>query len=170
MMIEQEPQTPTSPVFELDRTPIAALVRALYRVTTVQRGLGRHSLAELGSQGFSALAVIGVYGPLRVGEVAGRLSVDLSVASRQIAALVSQGYVERRRDPADRRAHEVALTATGRDVLRESHRRMIDALSDALSAWPQDDLIRLAGSLERLREDYLRHARPAATDGQEADR
>ena len=80
------------------------------------------------------------------------------VASRQIATFVGQGYVERRPDPDDRRAHAVALTDTGRTVLRESHRRMVDDLAAALGKWPQDDVIRLAGSLERLREDYIRHA------------
>src|SRR3954451_17250010 len=76
--------------------PIEALVRQLYGLGMVQRDIGRHALAELGTQGFTALAVIQVHGPLRVSEVARRLGVDLSVASRQIASLAAEGYVERR--------------------------------------------------------------------------
>ena len=59
---------------------IEALVRQLYRLGMVQREIGRHAMAELGTQGFTALAVIQVHGPLRVSDVAQRLGVDLSVA------------------------------------------------------------------------------------------
>src|SRR4051794_13180169 len=68
------------------------LVIALYRLGLVQRSIARHAAAELGSQGFTALAVISRRGPVRVSEVAEQLSVDVSVASRQIAALVLAGY------------------------------------------------------------------------------
>ena len=79
-------------------TPIEALVRQLYGLGMVQRDIGRHAMAELGTQGFHALAVLQVHGPLRVSDVAHRLGVDLSVASRQIASLAAEGYVERRED------------------------------------------------------------------------
>ena len=87
------------------------LVIALYRLGLVQRSIARHALAELGSQGFTALAVIQRQGPVRVSEVAEQLSVDLSVASRQVAALVLAGYVEREPDPDDRRASRLRPTA-----------------------------------------------------------
>src|SRR3954454_24108244 len=90
--------------------PIEALVRQLYGLGMVQRDISRHAMAELGSQGFTALAAIQVHGPLRVSDVALRLGVDLSVASRQVAALADEGHVERRRDDRDRRAQLVAVT------------------------------------------------------------
>ena len=49
------------------------------------------------------------------------------MASRQIASLTTEGYVERREDDRDRRAQLVATTPGGRRVLRESHRRMVTA-------------------------------------------
>jgi DNA-binding MarR family transcriptional regulator len=135
-------------------TPIEALVRQLYGLGMVQRDIGRHALAELGTQGFTALAVLQVHGPLRVSEVAKRRGVDLSVASRQIAALAAEGYVEREPDPDDRRASLVSLTDAGRKVLGESHRRMVHAFSAALDGWSDEDVAALSGGLARLNADF----------------
>ncbi len=60
---------------------VQQLVRQLYGLGLVQREINRHALAELGSQGFAALAIVGLHGPLRVSDVAARLHVDLSVAA-----------------------------------------------------------------------------------------
>jgi DNA-binding MarR family transcriptional regulator len=149
-------------------SPIEALVRQLYGLGMVRRDIERHALAELGTQGFTALAVIQLHGPLRVSEVAQRLGIDLSVASRQIASLASEGYVERREDARDRRAQLVAATTTGRRVLRESHRRMVAAFTHVLDAWSDDDVTALTGGLERLREDFARAAAAHAQATKEA--
>ena len=137
-------------------TPIEALVRQLYGLGMVQRDIGRHAMAELGTQGFHALAVLQVHGPLRVSDVAHRLGVDLSVASRQIASLAAEGYVERREDSRDRRAQLVAVTRSGRKVLRESHRRMVAAFTRVLENWSDEDVNALTSGLDRLREDFAR--------------
>src|SRR5919202_5123816 len=149
-------------------TPIEALVRQLYGLGMVQRDIARHALAELGSQGFVALGVLEVHGPQRISEVAQRLGVDLSVASRQIAALAAEGYVERREDDRDRRAQLVAVTRAGRRVLRESHRRMVAAFTRVLGSWSDEDVNALTGGLERLREDFARAAVGPAHASKEA--
>jgi DNA-binding MarR family transcriptional regulator len=136
--------------------PIEALVRQLYGLGMVQRDIGRHAMAELGTQGFHALAVLQVHGPLRVSDVAQRLGVDLSVASRQIASLAAEGYVERREDSRDRRAQLVAVTRSGRKVLRESHRRMVAGFTRVLEGWSDEDVNALTSGLERLRGDFAR--------------
>ena len=130
------------------------LARSIYRLTTVQRALARHALAELGSRGFTALGVAHRFGPVRVSEIADRLSVDLSVASRQIAALERAGYVVREADPDDRRAQRISITDRGVPVLRESHRRMVEAFEQALGDWSEDELTALAAGLDRLRDDF----------------
>lgn len=148
--------------------PIEALVRQLYGLGMVRRDIERHALAQLGTQGFTALAAIQVHGPLRVSDVAQSLGVDLSVASRQIAALVAEGYVERREDDRDRRAQMVAVTRAGRKVLRESHRRMVAAFEHVLESWSDEDVDALTGGLERLREDFARLAAAHSHAQQEA--
>ena len=141
-------------------TPSEDLVIALYRLGLVQRSIARHALAELGSQGFTALAVIQREGHMRVSEVADQLSVDLSVASRQVAALVLAGYVEREPDPDDRRATRLRPTPAGTKVLTDSHRRMVATATRALGGWSQDEVALLAAQLERLRQDFASVASP----------
>ena len=148
--------------------PIEALVRQLYGLGMVQRDIGRHAMAELGTQGFHALAVLQVHGPLRVSDVAQRLGVDLSVASRQIASLAAEGYVERREDSRDRRAQLVAVTRSGRKVLRESHRRMVAGFTRVLESWSDEDVNALTGGLERLRDDFARLAAAHTSQQKEA--
>jgi len=151
-----------------EHPPIEALVRQLYGLGMVQRDIGRHAMAELGTQGFHALAVLQVHGPLRVSDVAHRLGVDLSVASRQIASLAAEGYVERREDTRDRRAQLVAVTRSGRKVLRESHRRMVAGFTRVLEGWSDEDVNALTGGLERLRDDFARLAAAHTSQQKEA--
>lgn len=120
----------------------------------VQREINRHALAQLGSQGFAALAIVGLHGPLRVSDVAARLHVDLSVASRQVAALDRAGHVTRTPDRGDRRALVVALTDGGRGVLEDTHRRMVEAFGEALACWSEDEIADLTAGLARLRSDF----------------
>jgi DNA-binding MarR family transcriptional regulator len=133
---------------------IENLVRQLYGLGTVRREIGRHALAELGSQGFTALGVVHVHGPIRVSDVAQRLAVDLSVASRQVNALLSAGYLEKEPDPDDARATLLSTTGDGKRVLEESHRRMVHAFGRVLDGWSDEDIAALANSLERLRDDF----------------
>jgi DNA-binding MarR family transcriptional regulator len=133
---------------------IEELIRQIYGLGVVRREISRHALAELGSQGFNALAAIWKDGPMRVSDVAHQLGVDLSVASRQVAALINAGYVEREADSTDRRASVVSLTDAGRQVLKESHRRMVHAFSNALEGWSEGDIERLSGGLARLNNDF----------------
>jgi DNA-binding MarR family transcriptional regulator len=136
--------------------PIEALVRQLYGLGMVKREMSRHAMAELGSQGFTALAVIGIHGPLRVNEVAYWLGVDLSVASRHVAALAEDGHVERCPDDRDRRAQLVAATPSGVRVLKDSHERMVAAFTRVLDGWSDEDVAALTGGLQRLRHDFTR--------------
>lgn len=136
--------------------PVEQLVRRIYRIGLIQRELARHAAAELGSNGFIALAAVRAGGALRVSEVAQRLGVDLSVASRQVAALQSAGYLERHPDPQDGRASVVEVTEKGVDVLRESHRRMVAAFDGVLDDWTVEEITSLTDGLERLREDFRR--------------
>jgi DNA-binding MarR family transcriptional regulator len=118
------------------------LIRSLYQLGLVHREIARHALAELGSQGFTALAVIAKYGPLRIGDVAERLSIDVSVASRQVAALEGSGYIVREPDADDRRARRVSVTAT------------------AMAGWEDEEVVALAHGLDRLREDFRHTVAP----------
>ncbi|GGM00905.1 MarR family winged helix-turn-helix transcriptional regulator [Nakamurella endophytica] len=97
-----------------------------------------------------ALSVLAVAGDIRPSDLAERLSVDTSVASRQVASLVALGLVERHPDPADHRAHRLRLTDAGRSRLEEIRDSVARRISSRLSAWDEADLSALTDLLERL--------------------
>jgi DNA-binding MarR family transcriptional regulator len=138
----------------MKKTAVESLVKELYGLGTVRRELARHALAELGSQGFTALVAVQLHGPIRVSEVAGRLGVDLSVASRQVSALAKAGYVVGEADDEDGRALLLTTTDAGRRALQESHRRMVHVFSGALEGWSESDVMALSDGLARLRTDF----------------
>jgi len=138
-----------------DRSSIEALVQELYGLAAIKRDTQRRAFSASAMAGLSALAAIQRIGRARVGEVADALHVDLSVASRQLTALTVAGHVRRERDPDDGRAHSVEITDAGRQALREAHEKLVDAFSDAVTHWGDDEARTLAASLARLREDYL---------------
>jgi DNA-binding MarR family transcriptional regulator len=139
---------------EPPRTEIETLVRELYGLGRVRREIGRHALAELGTQGFTALAAIYRDGPMSISDVAARLAVDMSVASRQISALIDAGYVDRSPNPDDARGRLVETTDAGDAVLKESHRRMVHAFADVLEGWSSEDVVALSDALTRLSADF----------------
>jgi len=74
------------------------------------------------------LAVL-VGGDLSQREIAAHLGVTEQSMSRMVAGLERSGYVQRSRDPADRRRRTVHITAVGRQALRELNLRdAIDSL------------------------------------------
>jgi DNA-binding MarR family transcriptional regulator len=151
---------------EPGKASVERLVKELYGLGVVRREIARHALAELGTQGFNALAVVHLYGPMRISEAAHKLSVDLSVASRQVNALAKAGYLEREPDPDDRRAQLVRTSDAGKKVLEESHRRMVHAFQQALEGWTSDDVAAVSDGLARLSATF--GATPS--DAQEAHR
>ena len=63
-----------------------------------------------------ALEAIALEGPLGLNDLAARLYLDKSTASRVVDALEKKGYVERRESPEDRRALRLVATEAGRDL------------------------------------------------------
>jgi DNA-binding MarR family transcriptional regulator len=136
---------------------IEPLVRAVYGLTALKRDLPRLAGFEH-PVGLVPLAVVHRLAPARVKDVAKELHVDFSVASRQVAALESAGYVRRDPDPADRRAHLVSPTEVGRAALERAHDRIVGVFADALGGWSGADIAALTAALDRLRADYDRAA------------
>ncbi|HMJ96460.1 MAG TPA: MarR family transcriptional regulator [Thermoleophilaceae bacterium] len=140
---------PTSPS---QTTHGRALLDELRELGALRRDLQRR--ARLGG-GLVALSVLDRLGPARVSKVADELQVDLSVASRQVAALHAAGYVTRVPDPRDGRSQQVKLTAAGKRALRKAQERSVEVLDGATRDWTDAEVDTLVAGLRRLREDYL---------------
>jgi len=140
---------------------IEEVVREIYALGRVNRELQRRAVPEHPPACLQALGVIARGDAVRVSDIADRLRIDLSVASRQVAVLEASGWVTRATDPADGRARTLATTAAGRAVLTDTLARMADAYTGVLEGWSDDELSALQTVLSRLREDFARVSEPA---------
>jgi DNA-binding MarR family transcriptional regulator len=93
-------------------------------------------------------------GPMRASAVAECLRSDPSTVSRQVAALVKDGLLERRADPVDGRASLLVLTPRADDVLAEYDEIRLQHFARMLDGWPERDLRRFAALLHRFTEDF----------------
>lgn len=93
-------------------------------------------------------------GPMRAGAIAEGLQSDPSTVSRQVAALVRDGLVERRADPDDGRASLLVLTAKADGVLAEHDQRRLEFFATVLDGWTDADVRRFADQLGRFSEAY----------------
>lgn len=134
---------------------IESLVREIYELGAVKRDMWRRAGFEQ-AQRIAVLAVVRRGGPVRVSAVAEDLHVDVSVASRQLAALEVDGHVERTSDPGDGRSCLLAITPAGEQTLSAAHERMVGAFSATVADWTVSDLATLTALLARLRGDYAR--------------
>jgi DNA-binding MarR family transcriptional regulator len=109
--------------------------------------------------GYLALRTIEDLGPLSTKALATALNLDASTVTRQIAALETGGYVDRRPDPNDRRSSTILLTAEGRrmmDGVEQERRQGIEALVDA---WDDREKAALGRVLNKLNGSLLQNGR-----------
>ncbi|MGY1752840.1 MarR family winged helix-turn-helix transcriptional regulator [Blastococcus sp. SYSU D01042] len=124
---------------------------------------------ELPSFGSPLLLPLEQDGDQRCSALAARAGIDVSVASRQLAALERSGYVERHPDPRDGRASLLRLTAQGAEALAGTRAVRADWALTALSGWDEQDARRLTELLDRLRAD-IEVAAPITREPQGAAR
>jgi DNA-binding MarR family transcriptional regulator len=93
---------------------------------------------DLRVAGMGVLAVLEDEGPQSQGTLANSLRINRSVMVQVVDELESTGLVERRRNPADRRAYALELTDAGRERMAQArellsgvHDKVFGALSDA---------------------------------------
>lgn len=94
---------------------------------------------------------------LTVGEVAGFLNVSDAAASKSLDKLVRRRLVRRSEAAADRRASELALTESGRKLVREYERFRDRELAKVFSEIPAEEVQRTAELLDRLSASIVSH-------------
>src|ERR1700761_4402017 len=93
-------------------------------------------------------------GPLRSSALAELINSDPSTVSRQVAALVKDGLIERRADPADGRASLLVLTPAAGEVVRQHDASRDRRYAQMLADWSEHDLRAFASLLRRFTDDY----------------
>jgi DNA-binding MarR family transcriptional regulator len=114
------------------------------------------SRAGLRATGFAILSVLAMEGPLPVSELAGRLAMDRTTCTRELAPLVSEGLIEITAG-SDRRHRLARLTGPGerkRSRVRQEWEQVQQEVADEFGAASIDDLLtglrRLLAASERL--------------------
>jgi DNA-binding MarR family transcriptional regulator len=87
---------------------------------------------------------------LGVADVAERLDVTPSTASRLVDRAVAAGMVERRVAPDDARRADLLLTDAGSALHERARSFRTRYLDSVLAAWPQSDITTLADHLDRF--------------------
>jgi DNA-binding MarR family transcriptional regulator len=77
------------------------------------------------------------------------MNVDANYMVLMLNDLESAGYVERRRDPADRRRHIVELTSAGHEAIARAERAMDDMEDDVLGSLSTEERATLRDLLDR---------------------
>ncbi|MCB7135232.1 MarR family winged helix-turn-helix transcriptional regulator [Cellulosimicrobium marinum] len=163
------PVTPTlvpddAPPASPGRTPTTALVRALDDLARVQKESAARLARELDvpRAALGVLRMLDRCGTVQLGDVAGRLRVDLSVASRQVSHLVDAGLAHRTVDDDDRRARTVELTDAGREVVRHSG-ALVEAMgAEVFADWTPTEIHAATEQIERVTAAVTAaHALPA---------
>ena len=108
---------------------------------------------DLPSYGWALLVPLERDGEQRCSDLAASAGIDVSVASRQVAALERAGYVERRPDPRDGRATLLRLSGSGAAALASTRAVRDDWAASALARWDEDEALRLSELVERLVDD-----------------
>jgi DNA-binding MarR family transcriptional regulator len=143
LTIVSQPTADTALASEL-RTTVMRLARRLRN----QRAETSMSLNQL-----AALGTLDRHGPLTPGELAAHERVQPPSMTRIIGKLEDAGYVTRTDHPTDRRQVLVAVSPTGRAILRDDRRRRDAWLAQRMRELSSEDLAVLrqaAAVLDRL--------------------
>ncbi len=103
----------------------------------------------------AALSTLDRRGPRRITELAASEGVTQPTVTSLVASLVRAGYVERRGDPADKRAVVVAITEAGSAYMRARRAVTAGFFAEAVDKLSPEDAEILAVAIpviERLRE------------------
>ena len=79
-------------------------------------------------------------GPVSVREIFDRVNMDKSKVSRAAARLEARGFVSKTKSLADQRLVELALTRTGRDMIRQMTPVALEFERDFLARLGRDDV------------------------------
>ena len=137
------------------------LIHAFEDLSRAQREAGARIARSVEcTRGGLAVVRILARGSQGVGELAALLRVDVSVASRQVAALVDAGLVERDVPATDRRTRTVALTAAGHALADRASAATLDLAAAMFADWSAAELDAAADQFRRVTAAVVRHHGP----------
>ncbi len=110
---------PRTDTLELTEAELALGTRLFVAMGQLARWSARQSLDLYGPGVLTALATVVDVGPVRLGDLAGRLGVLPASVSRSVATLEAAALVDRTVDPEDRRSSFVSAKVEGARLVVE---------------------------------------------------
>ena len=123
---------------------LGALLRAFIK-------RGGHVFVDVpgGHRGYQVLAAATSAGGTQLA-LANRLGVDRTVMTYLLDDLERDFLIERKQDPADRRARRIVVTDAGRDLLRELRGKLAPIEAGLLSALAEPEDMQFRGLLRKV--------------------
>jgi DNA-binding MarR family transcriptional regulator len=116
--------------------------------------LKQHGIEGIAPSHGDILTTLYHHKTVTMAELAGRIHRDKSTVTVLVEKLVKLGYVEKMKDPADRRVTNLCLTETGKalePVFEKISKKLISTAYQGFSTFEQEILIRL---LERIQQNW----------------
>ncbi|TDW87357.1 MULTISPECIES: MarR family winged helix-turn-helix transcriptional regulator [Kribbella] len=120
------------------QTPIEGVMHAFTRIG--RRLKAKQPGDQLDHSAHVVLFALRCNGALRLSDLAGKLELDASTASRHVRSLEQLGLIRRSPDPDDGRAFRVELTEQGIEQWEASARHRMELLSAAMEGWSEEDV------------------------------
>ena len=120
---------------------------------------------DVGLTSVATLSTLDLTGPRRITDLAIIQGVAQPSMTVLVNALERSGFVERHRDPTDKRATLVAMTPAGTEYLRQRREANRQVIAQLISELPPDEAAILSAAvpaLARLRDLYNQQRDPAA--------
>jgi DNA-binding MarR family transcriptional regulator len=140
------------------RVTVASVVESFIDLQRTVRRSKARLLAAAGDDVESATQVllhtVAAEGPMRASALAASVQADLSTVSRQVAALVSRGLLERQADQLDGRASLLAVTGAGQAAIAAHERGRQAFFDEVLADWSTEEMSQFAQQLERFTGAY----------------
>jgi DNA-binding MarR family transcriptional regulator len=155
-MVAESTQTEVSELTQREIECGHRLAAAMFAMGKQQASIGAR-MSKMGGFDRSAFVLIKTLahqGPLRSSALATAVHSDPSTVSRQVAALVRDGLVERRADQGDGRASVLAVTQAGIDLMQEFRSRMGLSLAQVVKGWAPEDVEHFIQLFERFVADH----------------
>ncbi|MCH4294453.1 MarR family transcriptional regulator [Shewanella sp. 3B26] len=100
------------------------------------------------------LELLGLYGPMRMTDLAEKLCISTGTLTVRVDKLASDGLVERIANPQDRRSLLISLTSQGLEIFKEHDRAHLDMTAKLTSNLSADDKATLQRLLGQLTEQF----------------
>lgn len=129
---------------------VGYLIRAAHQLTVA--GLD-HVFAEEGMTAvqWQALLALNFGTASTCVELARHLNYDKGAMTRLVDQMEANGWVNRQRDPQDRRVIRLEMTADGQAAARRCKERVLGCWNTWLASWSHEEIDGLIAGLQKLR-------------------